>query len=82
MSDKFPPLAEDPWRYLMEVYGHDGHLVDICIPSLPPDHNGFNGPLFHAFSWARDYLHDNPAAARIRISSLRQVCWVGGCENG
>lgn len=31
MSDKFPPLAEDPWRYLMEVYGHDGHLVDIFI---------------------------------------------------
>ena len=82
MADKFLPLAADPYRFLMEVYDHEGRLMDVRTPSLPPDYGGkYSGPMFRAFTWARDYLERTPSAARIRISSLWQVCWVGGTEN-
>lgn len=82
MADKFPPLAADPYRFLMEVYDHEGRLMDVCIPSLPPmTLAAFGANVLPAFNWARNYLEDRPSAARIRISSLSQVCWVGGKED-
>lgn len=82
MADKFPPLAADPYRFLMEVYDHEGRLVDVRTPSLPPMASAmFGGHELLVFNWARKYLEETPSAARIRISSLSQVCWVGGKED-
>lgn len=81
MADKFPPYAADPYRFLMEVYDHEGRLMDVRIPSLPPATLGIDVAVFRAYSWARDYLEQTPSAARIRISRLSQLCWVGGKED-
>lgn len=75
MADKFPPLIADPNRYLMECYDFEGRLVDVCTPSLPPRIDTIGQS---AFEWARNYLDTRPSVARIRISFLSQLCWVGG----
>lgn len=79
MNDKFPPLTADPHRYLMECYDSEGRLVDVRTPSLPPRIDAIGQS---AFEWARDYLEVNASISRIRISSLFQLCWVGGRERG
>lgn len=90
MADKFPSLAADPYRFLMEVYDHEGRLMDVRTPSFPPMSKGVEVSLpLHmalctfpcALNWALEYVENTPSAARIRISSLSQVCWVGGKED-